>query len=366
MTLIALTLNNIQGDGRGYPVMMADILVSNMKSKDGIPTPTFIDGTAHIYADSKGLKPFTLMQKLYIVNDRLCVALAGHGDQMALFLGRMKKIYGNVDFDDNSFLKYIDAYPAEESDRLSAIILKAKRTGKDEFDFEVRGIGKLLHIDRSVFGTVVAGGGGAADFLEVIESKPTVGTDIKNTDAFLAANESMIGHFLGYEIATAKTLKNLWGAGYEMIVFDQGKFTKLKEYTVVLMVGKFGRDIEFEASPFSTMMVSYQDDDVLVITTFANNTERVFSVPTILDERDNIVVQPRKMEHGTLLLTYILTDVDNNTEIIPAVAYPRNVNQKDQTPVVIERMEDGRLRVHKDGREDKAVLEFIESMLKQV
>jgi hypothetical protein len=251
MTLIALTVNNVQNGEHGYPVLMGDLLISSPNGDDNMPTPTYVNGTKEIFANAED-KPIGLNQKLYVINDRLCVALGGRVSQMETFLTKLRVIYDTVDFDDDDLWSFADEFAKEDGKDMFTIILKAKAITKDEYDFQVRCIGlyKDDMAQSSLYGTVVAGGSGADQFLKFVQTNPRFATDIANTDAFLASNQSLMSHFLALEISGGETLSDYWGAGFEMITFDNGKFVKLQEYTVVLLNAPFGRGKKFEANRF--------------------------------------------------------------------------------------------------------------------
>lgn len=347
MTLIALTLNH------GYPILMADLLISSPYSDGVIEIPTFVNGTGKIFTNMKGNKPLKLQQKLYIINDRLCVALGGRGDQMYTFLKRMKTFYGTNDFDDGDLLNFVDNYPKDESNRLIAIVLKSQQVN-GEFNFTVRSVGELRLIDNGRFDKVFAGGSGARQFLEFINTNPRCATDITNLDALLVMNQQLISYWLGQEVARAESLSNCWGAGYEMVIFENGRFLKLDEYTVIFLAGKLGKDIKFEAAPVGTIMIGYQED-VLIIRVFANGIEKVFAVPSIVEERDGIEVVGNEPKHETLLISYILDDVDRNIQYFPSIFFPRNKNELGKSPIVLKR-EGNKLQLYKDNRLDNHIL----------
>src|SRR5262245_38705242 len=117
MTLIALTLN------RGNPIMMADLLISAVDASGQIEIPTYLKGTGQLLNDLKGRRPADLKQKLYVINDRLCLALGGRGDQMLTFLNRIKALFGSIDFQYASLEDYVKNYPPEDRTNLTSIIL---------------------------------------------------------------------------------------------------------------------------------------------------------------------------------------------------------------------------------------------------
>lgn len=334
MTLIALTVNNIQNGKHGYPVLMGDLLISSPDGDENMPTPTYVNGTREIYADSED-KPVGLNQKLYVINDRLCVALGGRVSQMKTFIKRLREIYDNVNFDINDLSNFAVEFSREEGNEMFGIILIATKTDEHGYDFQVRCINLYSRdmAQSSLYGTVVAGGSGADQFLTFVQTNPKFATDITNSDAFLAANQSLMSHYLGLEVSNGGTLREYWGAGFEMITFQKGKFVKLQEYTVVVLNAPFGRGKIFEAEPICTMMINYQDD-VMLITTFAENVERVFAVPPITDKRNSIEVTDFESKDNALLLSYIFKDTDNgNTEYYRSAIFPRNKFEFGKSPI---------------------------------
>ena len=161
MTLIALTVNNVSGQGEGFPVMMADILITSRIGDYSMPTPTYLEGAKEIFSTTKDLKPFGLSQKLYVINDHLCVALGGSVAQMTTFLNQLRVIYDTTDFDRDDVVKFAIKFQEEEGTKLDAIILTAK-PAEYGHHFQVRGIGSLRQIESELYGNVVAGGSGAA------------------------------------------------------------------------------------------------------------------------------------------------------------------------------------------------------------
>jgi hypothetical protein len=53
MTLIAHLVNNIfkEENGMGSPILIGDILISSRDVGDNMPTPTYTEGTGHLYGN---------------------------------------------------------------------------------------------------------------------------------------------------------------------------------------------------------------------------------------------------------------------------------------------------------------------------
>lgn len=356
MTLIALTVN------QGYPVLMADILLSSTEGS-GMAVPTYVDGTDELFTNVDK-KPIGLNQKLYVINDRLAVALGGRLDQMHTFLNRIQVLYSDVNFDDNDLDDFITSFGNDEGDKLLAIVIRSNMKGNGIPNFHVRTVGDIYVADTERFDKVFAGGSGVSSFVKFVNSVSAMRSDITNEDIFLSSNLSAIGYFLSSEMLDGNTLTNLWGAGFEMIIFEDGKFVKLKEYTVVVMWCEFGKKIEFNAGPVRTMLFNYEDD-ALVIRAIYNDKERVFAIPKINDERQAIKAKLDDPKHEILLIPYLFHDVDSDGHIYHSVSvFPKNVNKQGESPIVFFRDERGKLLMSTDAAHDKQFFETSMELLR--
>jgi hypothetical protein len=357
MTLIALTIN------QGYPVLMADILLSSTEGV-GIPVPTFIDGTDKLFMNADK-KPVALTQKLYVINDRLALALGGRLDQMRTFLNRIQRLYGDAKFDNRDLDDFITNYPDEESNSLLAIIVRGDLAKDGVLDFNVRTIGSIYLTDTEKFDSVFAGGSGVSSFMKVVTSSSPLRSDIDDTDRFLASNLAAIGYFLSSEILDGKTLAGLWGAGFEMIIVEDGRFRKLKEYTVVVMWCEFGKEIEFNSAPIRTMLFSYQENSMIVQAIY-NDKQQSFAIPQINDDGKSIEVKLSNPKHETLLIAYLYNDVDSDGHVYHSISvFPKNKNTTEGSPIVFSRDKSGRLRMSVDKKHDRDFFERSMELLKK-
>lgn len=349
MTLIALTLNH------GYPIMMGDLLISSKQSTGDMELPTFVNGTGKLFFNKEN-RPVGLSQKLYVINDRLCVGVGGRKDQMRTFLKRLKALYGDHNFDDKDLFDYVEKYPQEDRTGLFAIVLKSQIVN-GEIEFSARCLGEMYVLENKWYQKIISAGSGASQFIDFTQTNPKFGTDLEGTEALLYMNQSLIAYWLGQEVSRGESLSNLWGAGYEMITFKDGRFIKLDEYTVVLLTGEFGTGIKYQPAPFSTMLVNYQND-VLVIRTILHNEEKVFFARSIVDDREEIEINYREPKYEVLMIIYILTDVDTNIEYTPCVIRPRNINERGKSPIIFERV-NGRLQMGTHPKTDEYILEKV-------
>ncbi len=341
---------------------MADILLTSAYGS-GIPLPTFIDGTDELFSNTQK-KPVALTQKLYVVNDRLAIALGGRLDQMRTFLNRIQALYMDVNFVNSDLDDFITDYPDDESNNLLAIIVRGDLAKDGVFDFYVRTIGDIYLADTDNFDRVFAGGSGVSSFMKVVTSSSPLRSDIDDTDRFLASNLAAIGYFLSSEILTGKALANLWGAGFEMITVEGGKFRKLKEYTVVVMWCEFGKNIEFNSAPIRTMLFSY-DDETLMVQAIYKDKERTFAIPQINDDRISTNPKLNDPKHETLLIAYLYNDIDSDGHVYHSISvFPRNKNTIEGSPIVFSKDGSGS-RMTVDKKHDREFFKRSMEMLRR-
>ncbi|MBX2899032.1 MAG: hypothetical protein KF775_05265 [Cyclobacteriaceae bacterium] len=349
MTLIALTLNH------GYPVMMADLLISSSESNGIMEIPTFVKGTDSLLVQMNK-KPAALRQKLYVINKRLCVALGGRGDQMYTFLNRISTFLKDDTFTYEEFHDFVLHYEKEDKDELISIILMSKVV-ENGFEFTIRGIGEYQEITNDRYERAIAAGSGKEQFLDFLNQKTPFYTNITDSDGALVLNQYLISYWLGLETVSAESLKNNWGAGFEMITFKDGKFQKLHEYTVVLLSGRTGKGIHFQPAPINTIMAEYFDQ-IFIIRAFAHGIEKVFLVPALNETRDEVILPNHEPNHETLLITYLIEDVDNRKRYFPSIVMPRNKNVFNESPIIIERVND-RLLIYTDPKTDEYIHKLV-------
>jgi hypothetical protein len=277
---------------------------------------------------------------------------------METFLKQIRLIYSSVDFHTQDLWKFVKRFADEDGTGMIAIILTSTEVSENQYAFEVRGIGINNDdiIESDLYGHVIAKGTGAERFLDFIKAGPKFGSDITNEDRILASNLSLIGHFLGQEVALGETLIEHWGAGFELIYFKDGKFIKLEEYTAIIIDAPFGREVIFQAVPRIAMTVRYING-VMIITTFSDKTEQVFIVPWILDEEKIFTLDDKLPDNSPLLMSYIFTDADNkDKKYYTSTVHPRNVYEEGKSPILFERDKNGKLLLLKDPEQDVAVL----------
>jgi hypothetical protein len=118
MTMLSYTSNY------NFPVLVGDILITSSLNGNNLSIPSHLDGLKNLLQESKQSgTPSDLRQKIYIINDRLCVALGGRLDQMYSFLNALTTYFKDTLISDSELDVFLKNYPDDKLDHLAALTL---------------------------------------------------------------------------------------------------------------------------------------------------------------------------------------------------------------------------------------------------
>ena len=263
MTLIAYTLNHER------PFLVGDLIISSESANSSIQLLTnSIDITQ--YLDSGKAMPVELRQKLYIIRENICVALAGSVIDMKRFLEALTLRCSVYDVVDESHIhSFIQEYTDESLGNLAFVIISVTKTSSGKlkmgfFRFPEKSWSYTL---SAIFEGAYACGSGKEGFLNEISAEmdfdaSAVKGDIKRAISF---NISFIARLLATERVSLFTVNKYWGGGFETILYDGQKFMKLDQIAYVVMQGQFGEsgDVGIPV-PTLVMYVEYYNDYLII------------------------------------------------------------------------------------------------------
>jgi len=313
---------------------MADILLSSYESEGNIATPSFINGTGKILDNVQGSKPTDrLIQKLYIINHQLCVAVGGRLDQMFSFV-RALKIYFEEKIPTETELRdFLDNYDETKKNNLIALVLHAENGG-NRVKFTSCHIGEWKSLEHDLFEEAFACGSGRDDYLKELEfafNNVIVKSDLSEpNDAFLSAISNSLlvfARFLGLESVTAQTLLKKWGAGFEIVSYVNGRFMKLDEITLVTMIGEKYFDKPLSTRPLNCLKFIYFDE-ALIIRGYAYGKEKIFCAVPIdqVEKYKSFNINIPDFNSNTTLLSYVIKS-ENNLHETPVIVILNNLER---------------------------------------
>ena len=248
--------------------MIGDILTTSEDPDQQQPIPTLLGSVNHRLPPGQKLFPYGLNRKIYVVNDRLAVGLAGLVYEMKEFLGELRNYFKYHDVTEENVEAFLGEFNHEVYPGISAILLYAVQ--KPEGILITYGYFGSWHTQStSLVGDVFACGSGSTSFLRQASQKwtmPVSGSQSSLARA-ISANYILLGNILGQERLSLSTIQKHWGAGFEMIYFDGERFRNMDDITIVLWKGTLAVTTgKFEVSPLLFINYSYtKDGEVLVI-----------------------------------------------------------------------------------------------------
>ncbi|WP_422353894.1 hypothetical protein [Roseivirga pacifica] len=284
MTLIATTSNY------SYPILLGDILLSSGSKNVESSVPTFLKNIDDLLPEDQTLFPFRLRQKVLVLSDLVAVGFAGSEYEIKLFLEDLR---GHIKYrgDGLDEIKdFLNEYDFSEFKNLAALLLVA-RNDSGGFIIETASIGSPLSINSPLLEQVYAIGSGAKRFIsEALESKVNNGNDAPNSLVrALAVNYTTLATFLGVERLTLDTIKDHWGAGFELVYFDGSRFVKLEDISYFIFNCELDLETgEFKSEPFLIINNRYFGEHLVMTVTDIKTTNK-YLVPPLdfnIDEID--------------------------------------------------------------------------------
>ncbi len=294
MTLIARTRNH------GAPTMIGDILFTQKDVPQSIILPSICrDISAFIPADAP--KPVGLAQKLYILNDHLCIAFAGDLFEIRDLLEDLRPfcLASNPNAEElKDFLKKYDYSKFKES-AFFAMLIEDKGQG-DIYIVEISQ-GKFSLRDTELFDESQSIGSGTRDFESVINEERKFLSSFQDGDPRqgIVKKGALIGRLLAEERYLLWPLQHQWGGGYEMVFYNGKRLEKLDNTAYILQTGNYDPNAEVTIQdPIMVQFNQYEGENLFITTVEMHHT-------TLEDEGDFIVVQSRALVVSKYLVPQI-------------------------------------------------------------
>lgn len=261
------------------PVLIGDLLISSSHKPPAFELPVLTDDVVQYLSSEASDHPIHLDQKIYVLKENVCIAFAGDVAEIKKFLiditvyCKAKEEITALDMQ-----QFLQQHVGSDSwKEISFVILVA-----DRLTHEI-GIGKFLHgqwlrANTELYGEVWATGSGSQDFLIEASVKMDFSGSYQpdNGEHAIQANLIMIGRLLAQERKTLNSVKNHWGAGFEMIYYDGRQFKKVDEIAYVINYGMYTTAGDIPQVPIPVIILHYKYFGELlvisVIRTFSGNT----------------------------------------------------------------------------------------------
>jgi len=273
------------------PVLIGDILITATYRKENeqdIEIPTFLKRFNQLSNNNDDIIPINLSQKIYVINDKLAIGLLGSVYEMKMFLKDLRNNFLYREINIQNLQNFWNEYDKQEFKNSSYIFLMAfEEKGRTKFYYQME---KCWNNNTSkLFNCTYASGTGSERFLEEVinTNKITTNWNIGSSKSAVALNYITLVNLIGSERFTASTIKDLWGAGFEMIAFENGKFKKIDDITFIIWNINVNQNKEITKQPTYAVNYKYYED-VLVITSTDFINIKMYEVPPIDSSIDEL------------------------------------------------------------------------------
>ncbi|HTE30692.1 MAG TPA: hypothetical protein VK666_09995 [Chryseolinea sp.] len=188
--------------------------------------------------------PVNLMQKLYIIDETLCIVFSGNYVEIKLFLEDLTKFWSYSKENQNRvrLFEFLSSFDLYTNFTQSSFLLQFAEKVDEGLPmlFDIRH-GKIYEIQHPVYGLIHATGSGSNGFLEIIEKKTIY--DFPENDGtqmyVLISHLSLLAHLLTRERFSLETIADAWGGGFETAVFQNDRFVRMDKIAYVICNGKY-------------------------------------------------------------------------------------------------------------------------------
>jgi hypothetical protein len=328
MTLIAATSNF------GHPILMGDILMTSAADVvESVPElPTHLSSVNHRLPPSQKFLPSGLRRKIYVVTDQLAVGLAGSEYQMKAYLDELRNYFKYKPVTEVDVEAFWGEFGQQDFPGCSAILVYAIKTSEGTLITQ-RYFGNWRHLTSPLYGEVFACGSGSLSFLERTSEQWNVPFSSVSRQLFqaIALNYSLISTILGNEQMNLETIKQHWGASFEMIYYDGERFQTMDDITLVFFKGTL--DIQsgvYQIHPFLFCNYQYsKDGNILVINSGTFDKHKAYGVLPLYLESEQVDVstlpQRAHFDARKICLSYILEVSEqqvNGSEVTVEIVTP--------------------------------------------
>ncbi len=305
MTLIVNTTNF------SYPILIGDILMSTQQVKKNTSIPTFLGGVDNLLPPEQKLFPFSLKQKIYVITENLAIGLAGSQNQMKMFFNDITEHFSNNPSSSDNINQFFEEYDFSNFDKSACILLYTELSEKGVLVHQkVKGPWETTKSPS--FEYVFACGSGSQYFIENAKKNNYYGNIGDDNPLYraISLNYINLSTLLSVERLSLETIRQSWGAGFEMIFFNGEKFEKLDDVTFIIWKDNVDLNTEnYSVAPFLTLNFKYCDD-ILLISASDFKTVEGYAVLPLTMKRDEVdqskfPKQPNFKSHK-ICCTYVL------------------------------------------------------------
>lgn len=274
MTMVAIQEN------KKFPIIVGDLLTSSSENDKKLELPLF---DKYYQIESKGkLYPFKLTSKIYVINNHMAVTIAGDYNKNKKFVEDISNVFKNIEPCKDELKRFEENYLIDLDEEKEAYSIVWYDNNSQQVVFQY--YGKCwISKEFEKLGKINAVGSGADGYFEKINRFGE--NNLFSVDSINNAilNQLLINTLLmGEERFSLATLENSWGAGFEVICFDEEEkvFFKLDSIIYALWLGSYDNNRCLkDLKPISAVEYKYEKEFLTICCPIKTIPEKKIIVP---------------------------------------------------------------------------------------
>lgn len=300
---------------------IGDMLMSSHEKIPFVPPVAPIDVSQLLNEEDRIWYPYELRRKVYILKQNLVIAFSGDGHEITEFLKELRIQCNYYDEGHNEIkLEHVQQilweYDFDNMFKMSSFFMM--HINDEELTATVITRGHWDSIDNKTYHEMFANGSGSDGYLYWLnENIKTISSHPEgDINRLIQMNCAFIAKLFAIERHSNATLRDNWGAGFELILHTGKSFIKYEEIAYIIFEAKFNAEGDIDL-PFPVNIMYYKyHEEVLTITSID-----VYGAKLKAKDDDIIVVSQNIVArvYPVLPLDLDETTIDKNT-------YAKNVS----------------------------------------
>ncbi|WP_313704576.1 hypothetical protein [Massilia sp.] len=273
----------------GFPLVFGDLLITGEVSSHERPVAVPAQGEVQAFFGNFGWGISGLTQKVNIVSENCVIAWAGSWLGARIAISGLRDLAKQKDLTASSIISFLAADPDLKNHSAHFVGLVSQEEGLCMFQYGAEAF------QSESLGTVYVAGSGAEAIREFSTIFSGMATNARGavTNAAMGISKSLMmgGLLLQAELHggySAPTLRNMFGGGYEIAYYADGRMQKVPEVTFLFWDVRLTRNDSDIFLPFLVVKQAYIGDYLLMRSIrFGESHDKL--TPNVLDEQRHVV-----------------------------------------------------------------------------
>jgi len=250
-------------------VLFGDLLISGMENSEKIVNVPGVGQATNVFPKNSGYTITKLTQKICVINERFAVSWAGSHIAARTVIGELEYLSKMPNFSSNTISTYFKNID-ESIEKLGVSFIALYIEDSEESRVKAKILShNVRHYPSTPLGSLFIEGTGLDDTIKLLReygnAKSESDKHPSSEDMAISAVFYLGATLLNEDITSQKTLLQYYGGGYEAVLFNDGKLTKLNNTAFVYWQAQILADGSISISLPKKVFYHHYHNDILCI-----------------------------------------------------------------------------------------------------